>query len=249
MKILKPANSVLPENGIVITAFYEFAKLANGIHLFREKLEAFCKKSSILGTVLIAEEGINGTVSGSQKSVCEFYEFFDSYPEFQNITFKETYYKCHPFGKLKVRIKKEVVSSGGASCDYNPGMYIEPKDWDAFIQREDVINIDTRNDFEYIIGTFKGAVNPETETFREFKEWCEANLKDKEQKIAGFCTGGVRCEKSTSWLKSAGYTNVYHLKGGIIGYFIETENKGEMWQGDCFVFDERVIINEKLESN
>ena len=247
MEILKPLNSKLPENGIVITTFYKFAKIEEGIPLFKEKVEAFCEANLIRGTVLIAEEGINGTISGPSEAINLFYEFIKRYDELNKITFKESYYKTHPFKKLKIRIKKEVVSSGGALCEYNPGEYVEAKDWDAFISSPDVINIDTRNDFEFIIGTFKGAINPQTENFREFKEWCDENLKDKNQKIAGFCTGGVRCEKSTSWLKQCGYTNVYHLKGGIIGYFIETENKNNLWQGDCFVFDDRVIINEKLE--
>lgn len=247
MEILKPLNSKIPENGVTITTFYKFAKPDEGIHLFKEKLETLCKENDILGTVLIAEEGINGTVSGLPGNIESFYSFINAYEELRDITFKESYYKAKPFNKLKVRIKKEIVSSGEARCEYNPGNYIEPKDWDAFISQPDVINIDTRNDFEFIIGTFKGAINPKTETFRDFKEWCEENLKDKNSIIAGFCTGGVRCEKSTSWLKKAGYKNVYHLKGGVIGYFIETENKNGMWQGDCFVFDDRVIINEKLE--
>ena len=244
---MKPLNSQLPINGVIITTFYYFAKIEEGIHLFKEKLQDFCQKQGILGTTLIAEEGINGTLSGEQEAIKNLYNFFSGYSEFANIVCKESYYKVHPFRKLKIKIKKEIVSSGEAKCEHNPGKHIEAKDWDTFITQSDVINIDTRNDFEYIIGTFKGAINPKTETFREFKEWCDENLKDKSQKIAGFCTGGVRCEKSTSWLKKAGYENVYHLKGGIIGYFIETENKNQMWQGDCFVFDDRVIINEKLE--
>ena len=246
MNVLKPLNHKPEDEGVIITTFYQFTKIQEGTILFKEKLEEVCRNQGILGTILIAEEGINGTVSGIPSAVQIFYNFFAKYEEFDSIVFKESYYKNHPFSKLKIRLKKEVVSSGGANCEYNPGQYVEPKDWDAFISRPDVINIDTRNDFEYIIGTFKGAINPKTETFREFKEWCEANLKDKNQIIAGFCTGGVRCEKSTSWLKKEGYQNVYHLKGGIIGYFIETENKNNMWQGDCFVFDDRVIINDQL---
>ncbi len=247
MKVLK-ASKKSQDLNIVITTFYYFTEIKQGIYLFRDKLEEFCQKNNILGTVLVAPEGINGTLSVVEEKTEALYGFFANYPELQDITFKETYYKSHPFGKLKVKIKKEVVSSGGAICEYSPGNYIEPKNWDAFISNPNVINIDTRNDFEYIIGTFEGAVNPKTETFREFKEWCEENLKDKNQPIAGFCTGGVRCEKSTSWLRLAGYQNVYHLKGGIIGYFIETQNKNNKWVGDCFVFDDRVIINDKLEA-
>ena len=247
MKILKPHKSNEDLN-ITSTTFYFFTQIKEGIYLFRDKLEEFCKKNNILGTVLIASEGINGTLSAECSKVDGLYDFFDNYKELEGITFKESYYKSHPFGKLKIRIKKEVVSSGEAKCDYNPGSYVKPKEWDEFISRPDVINIDTRNDFEYIIGTFEGAINPKTETFREFKEWCDANLKDKNQIIASFCTGGVRCEKSTSWLKNVGYKNVYHLEGGVIGYFIETQNINKKWIGDCFVFDDRVIINDKLQS-
>jgi UPF0176 protein len=247
MNILK-ATKTNENLNIAITTFYYFTKIKEGIHLFHAKLDDLCKKNGFFGTVLIAKEGVNGTLSASCDNIHILYEFFKQYEEFDDMAFKETYFNTHPFNKVKIRIKKEIVSSGGAICEYNPGSYVEPKEWDEFISRQDVINIDTRNDFEYIIGTFKGSVNPKTETFREFKEWCEVNLKDKSQIIAGFCTGGVRCEKSTSWLKKAGYSNVFHLKGGIIGYFIETGNANGMWKGDCFVFDDRIIINEKLES-
>jgi UPF0176 protein len=246
MAIFLRPKSGKKENSFIVTTFYEFTNIKEGIHLFKERVEQLCRQNEIVGTILIAPEGINGTISGSENAITNFYNFISGYPEFSNITFKESYYKEKSFEKLKVRIKPGVVSF--VSCDYNPGTYIEPKDWDEFILRSDVINIDTRNDFEYIIGTFKGSVNPDTENFREFEIWCLKNLKDKNQKIASFCTGGVRCEKSTSWLKQAGYANVYHLKGGIIGYFIETENKNNLWVGDCFVFDDRVIINDKLES-
>jgi UPF0176 protein len=248
MKILKPDTQNMNSLNVVITTFYFFTSFKEGIHLFKEKLEDFCKKNNILGTVLIAEEGINGTLSIFKDKINIFYSFFEGYKELEDIIFKESYYSSHPFGKLKIRIKKEVVSSGGTQCIYNPGSYIKPNDWDNFISRPDVINIDTRNDFEYIIGTFEGSINPQTETFREFKDWCEENLKDKNQIITSFCTGGVRCEKSTSWLKSIGYKNVFHLEGGIIGYFIETQNKNNKWKGDCFVFDDRVVINDKLEA-
>ena len=161
--------------------------------------------------------------------------------------FKESFFKTQPFGKLKVKIRKEIVSIH-EECSYNPGEYIKPEEWDNFIQRKDIILVDTRNDFEFYIGTFKGAINPETTSFYEFRDWCRENIPSKETPVAGFCTGGIRCEKSTSWLKKQGYKNVYHLEGGILGYFIKTQNKNKMWQGDCFVFDDRVIVDDHCEA-
>lgn len=246
MEILKPKDEKSLFEPIIITTFYSFTKIKEGIHLFKDKIEYLCNTLNATGTLLISEEGINGTLSFPEENIEKFYTFFTDYIEFKDIIFKESYYKVHPFGKLKIKIKKEVVSSG-CKVDYNPGIYIEPSKWDEFISDKEVILIDVRNNFEYIIGTFKGAINPETENFRDFKRWCENNLVDKSRKIGQFCTGGIRCEKSTSWLKSIGYENVYHLKGGVIGYFIETENKNGFWKGDCFVFDDRIIINEKLK--
>ncbi len=249
MKVIKPEHSAeyFETNPIVITTFYQFCDIAD-LELFRDKTRAFCQKNEILGTILLGTEGINATVSGSRDAINLLYEYFAQHKCFVGMLFKETYFKLKPFGKLKVKIRKEIVSIHD-ECSYDPGKYVCPKKWDEFIQKKDIILVDTRNDFEYHIGTFHGAVNPETTNFYEFREWCEQNIPSKSTLVAGFCTGGIRCEKSTSWLKKQGYNNVYHLQGGIIGYLIETKNKNQMWQGDCFVFDDRIIIDDRCESH
>lgn len=248
MEVLKPnvTQEFLVKNPVVITTFYKFCQIPN-LPLFRDKIHAFCRKNEILGTILLGTEGVNSTISGEREAIDAFYRYIAEYESFNGMVFKETYYDKKPFGKLKVKIRKEIVSIH-EECQYDPGEYIKPEDWDEFIQKKDIILVDTRNDFEYHIGTFKGAVNPCTTSFYEFRDWCYNNIPDKETPVVGFCTGGIRCEKSTSWLKKQGYKNVYHLEGGIIGYFIKTENKNKMWQGDCFVFDDRVVINDKCES-
>jgi len=246
VQILKPDHSLeyIQNNPIVITTFYKFCNIPN-LELFRDKTRAFCQKNEILGTILLGIEGINATVSGSRQAIDALYSYFDQHECFNNILFKESYFKEKPFGKLKVKIRKEIVSIHD-ECSYNPGEYISPEEWDSFIKRQDIILVDTRNDFEYHIGTFKGAINPETTSFYEFREWCEKNIPNKETPVVGFCTGGIRCEKSTSWLKKQGYKNVYHLEGGILGYFIKTQNKNKMWTGDCFVFDDRGAVKSDL---
>ena len=248
MEVLKPnvTKDLLDNNPIVITTFYKFCEIPN-LNLFRDQTLEFCKKNAILGTILLGTEGINATICGTRNAIEEFHKYILQSECFAGIIFKETYFNKKPFGKLKVKIRKEIVSIH-EECEYNPGAYIKPEEWDNFIQREDIILVDTRNDFEFHIGTFKGAINPKTTSFYEFRDWCNENIPSKQTPVAGFCTGGIRCEKATSWLKKQGYENVYHLEGGIIGYFIKTENRNKMWQGDCFVFDDRVIINDKCES-
>lgn len=248
MQVLKSSNSLeyIQNNPIVITTFYKFCEIPN-LELFRDKTLAFCKKNEILGTILIGTEGINSTVSGARQSIDELYKYLSQYKCFNGMLFKESFFKTKPFGKIKVKIRKEIVSIH-EECEFNPGNYIKPEDWDDFIQRKDIILIDTRNDFEFCIGTFEGAVNPHTTSFYEFRDWCFKNIPNKETHVAGFCTGGIRCEKSTSWLKKQGYKNVYHLEGGILGYFMKTQNKNKKWKGDCFVFDDRVIVNDNCEA-
>lgn len=247
-EILQPniTEEFLTKNPIVITTFYKFCTIEN-LPLFRDKTLAFCQKNEILGTILIGTEGINATISGTRTAIDSFYQYIFQHECFAGIVFKETYFSKKPFGKMKVKIRKEIVSIH-EECSHNPGQYIKPEEWDNFIQQKDIILVDTRNDFEFHIGTFKGSLNPQTTSFYEFRNWCKQNIPNKKTPIAGFCTGGIRCEKSTSWLKKEGYENVYHLEGGIIGYFIKTKNKNKMWEGDCFVFDDRVIINDQCES-
>lgn len=249
MEIIKPQHSqeYLNASPFVITTFYKFCNITN-LELFKDKTFAFCKKNEILGTILISIEGINSTVSGSREAIDELYNYFKQEECFNGMLFKESYYKAKPFSRLKVKIRKEIVSIH-EECEFNAGKYIAPENWDEFIQRDDIILVDTRNDFECNIGTFKGSINPQTTSFYEFRDWCFKNIPNKKTHVAGFCTGGIRCEKSTSWMKKAGYENVYHLEGGILGYFIKTQNKNKLWQGDCFVFDDRVIVDDHCEAN
>ena len=249
MKILKPENpqEYIASNPIVITAFYNFCTIPN-IELFRDKTKNFCQKNGILGTILLGFEGVNSTIAGTREAIDAFYDYAKQHEFFKGTVFKESYYTKIPFGKLKVKIRKEIVSIH-EECEFNPGTYVKPHDWDAFIKRDDIILVDTRNDFEFCIGTFKGAINPHTTSFYEFRDWCFENIPDKETPVTGFCTGGIRCEKSTSWLKKQGYKNVYHLEGGILGYFMETKNQNKMWVGDCFVFDDRIIVDDQCTAN
>jgi UPF0176 protein len=241
------SDAELKNNPIVITTFYNFAELSDPF-LMRDRLKDFCLSKSICGTILLGTEGLNSTISGSMESIESFYQFYSELKEFNtSVTdFRETYYKTHPFSKLKVRVKREIVTSKNSSLSCNPGQYIEPEEWDSFIKREDVILIDTRNDYEYQIGAFEGSVNPDIENFRDFNQWFAANKESfKNKKVAMFCTGGIRCEKSTTFAQEIGMES-YHLKGGIISYFIKTKNKNDAWKGKCFVFDDRVVIDPSL---
>ncbi len=239
-------SSQIENQNVVITAFYKFDKQDN-INLLQEKLKILLSENKILGTILLAGEGVNGTVCGDRLGIDNFYDFMQN--TFGDITFKETYCDFMPFGKLKVKIKNEIVTIG-IDVKSKPAQYIKPEDWDDAVLSDDSIIIDTRNDYEYHIGTFKNAINPNTTSFRTFPEWIHNNLteQDKKKKILMFCTGGIRCEKSTALMKDEGFDNVYHLEGGIIGYLIAKKGKPKTWKGNCFVFDERVIIDENLQS-
>ena len=251
--VLKPVftSSYHDSNPVVITTYYYFTNLERP-ELFRDKINLYCKQNNILGTILLGHEGVNSTICGLRKDIDNFYVFLSSMPEFQTIgriEFKETYSNKSPFGKLKVRVKKEIVTFGGLCNTFDPGYYIAPEEWDDFIKKDEVILVDTRNDYEYDIGTFDGAVNPNVKNFREFAKWMQDHKEHvKDKKFAMFCTGGIRCERTTSYAKQLGLDNVYHLKGGIIGYFIETRNKNNAWIGKCFVFDDRVVLSGDLSN-
>lgn len=232
----------------LITTFYKFA-LVEDADCLQESLIFHCKENNIKGTILIGDEGINGTVAGSAESIESFKSFLKSDFRFADMLFKDSYSKTPPFLKTKIKVKPEIVTLGKQDVDVANfvGEYVSPENWDQFIAGEDVILIDGRNDYEYHVGTFSGAVNTETENFRDFPQWVEENKSMLEgKKIATFCTGGIRCEKSTAFLKESGFNEVYHLEGGIINYFIKTGNKNKKWQGHCFVFDDRVAINDQL---
>ena len=235
-------------NDIVITAFYHFMNLPNFEELREPTLE-FCKSYGLKGTILLAKEGINSTISGSREGIDKLYGYLRDEIGINDLVYKEVYHQNQPFGKMKVSLKKEIVALGVSDLDVTvKGEYIQADKWDDFISREDVIVIDTRNKYETLIGTFDKAIDPRTDNFKQFPKWAEDHLKDvsKEQNIAMFCTGGIRCEKSTAYLKKIGFKNVFHLEGGILKYFENTEAK--KWNGSCFVFDDRVALNKKLQA-
>ena len=232
-----------------VATFYQFASLDDHVVL-RDRIEARCQALGIRGIILLATEGINATVSGTRTSVLELLDFLKSDPRFAELSWKESSSQGHPFRKLRVRLKKEIVTMGVPDVDPARlvGTYVAPKNWNALLADPDVILVDTRNDYEVEIGTFQNAVNPNIRTFRELPAWCKANINaGKQPKVAMFCTGGIRCEKSTAYLKEAGVEEVYHLEGGILKYLEDVPAEDSLWEGQCFVFDERVSVGQNLE--
>ena len=204
----------------------------------------------IRGTLLLADEGINGTVSGTRNAINELLDYLSADARLEGIVHKESFTAEQPFNRTKVKLKREIVTMGIQGIDPKKivGTYVKPEDWNALISDPDVILIDTRNDYEYQVGTFKNAVNPNTETFREFPEYVAENLdKNKHKKVAMFCTGGIRCEKSTAYMLEQGFDEVYHLQGGILKYLEEVPSEKTLWEGECFVFDERVTVDHDLQ--
>ncbi|SBS33523.1 Thiosulfate sulfurtransferase GlpE [Marinomonas aquimarina] len=234
---------------VVVCALYKFVQLDN-YEALREPLRQTLEDNGIRGTLLLASEGINGTVAGSREGIDAMLAWLDQQPGLENIVYKESYDEDMPFYRTKVKLKKEIVTMGVEGVDPRKvvGTYVKPQDWNALISDPDVVLIDTRNDYEFQIGTFENAVNPKTDTFREFPEYVKENLDpEKNKKVAMFCTGGIRCEKSTAYLKEQGFEEVYHLEGGILKYLEEVPEEDTMWKGECFVFDNRVSVNHKLE--
>ncbi len=236
-------------SAIVIAAMYKFVALPDFKEL-REPLLDFCLEKGIKGTLLLAHEGINGTVSGSREAIDALLVYLKKDSRLADIEHKESGFQERPFYRMKVKLKKEIVTMGIEDIDPNHivGTYVEPKDWNALIDDPEVTVIDTRNNYEYAIGSFKNAVDPNTVTFRELPDYVEKNLDPaKHKKVAMFCTGGIRCEKSTAYMKQVGFEEVYHLKGGILQYLEDVPEEETMWEGECFVFDERVTVNHALE--
>jgi UPF0176 protein len=233
---------------IVVCALYKFVAL-DDYETLRQPLLDLMQKHDIRGTLLLASEGINGTVAGSRTAIDLLLGHFQSDPRLANLDFKESYDDTNPFYRTKVRLKKEIVTLGVEGLDprHTVGTYVDPKDWNALISDPDTLLIDTRNDYEVGIGTFENAINPQTESFREFPEYVKQNLDPaRHRKVAMFCTGGIRCEKSTAYLKEQGFENVFHLKGGILKYLEEVSEDESMWKGECFVFDNRVTVDHSL---
>jgi UPF0176 protein len=233
---------------IQVAAFYKFVPLDDLESLQREIRET-CDNAELLGTILLAPEGINGTVAGPLGGVTSLFKSLRQYPGLADLKNKISYCDRNPFYRMKVRLKKEIVTLGvdGINPAQDAGEYIAPELWNDLISQPDVRLIDTRNDYEVGLGTFAGAENPETQSFRDFPAWVEEHLdSDKDQNVAMFCTGGIRCEKSTALLKELGYKNVYHLEGGILSYLEKIPQEESLWQGDCFVFDNRVTVDHSL---
>lgn len=233
----------------VVCAMYKFVALENYKEI-REPLHQVMEENGIKGTLLLAQEGINGTVSGTREGIDALLAYLNADTRINPISFKESIHETQPFYRTKVKLKKEIVTMGVEGIDprQTVGTYVKPADWNALISDPDVTVIDTRNDYEIEIGTFEHAINPNTETFREFPEYVEKHLdKNTHKKVAMFCTGGIRCEKSTAYLKEQGFEEVYHLEGGILQYLEDVPEKDSLWKGDCFVFDNRVAVNHDLE--
>lgn len=233
----------------VVAALYKFVRLPD-FETLRSPLHKVMTDHEVRGTVLLAAEGVNGTIAGTREGVDAVLDFLRADPRINTLTAKESYTQENPFYRSKVKLKKEIVTMGVEDIDPNDivGTYVKPEDWNALIADPDVLLVDTRNDYEVKIGTFKNALNPKTESFREFPEFAKQNLNpNKHKKVAMFCTGGIRCEKSTAFMKQQGFNEVYHLEGGILKYLEEVPQECSMWEGECFVFDNRVTVNHQLE--
>ncbi|KAA3615077.1 MAG: rhodanese-related sulfurtransferase [Calditrichaeota bacterium] len=234
---------------IVVAALYKFVTL-DDFEKLRKPLLKIMAKNEIKGTLLLAQEGINGTIAGTREGIDAVLRWLKSDPRLAELSHKESYDESMPFYRRKVKLKKEIVTMGQPDIDpkKSVGTYVEPKEWNELISDPQVTLIDTRNSYEVNIGTFKNAVNPETNSFRSFPKFVKEKLDPgKNKKVAMFCTGGIRCEKSTAYLKSQGFEEVFHLQGGILKYLEEVDEKDTMWQGECFVFDNRVTVNHSLE--
>jgi UPF0176 protein len=233
---------------IVVAALYRFVTL-DDFEALREPLLAVCQEQGVKGTLLLAHEGINGTIAGSRAGIDAVIAWLRADDRMADLSWKESFDEAQPFYRMKVKLKREIVTMGVSGVDPNEvvGTYVKPTDWNTLISDPDVLLIDTRNDYEVEIGTFKGAVDPHTKTFREFPDYVKQNVDPaRHKKVAMFCTGGIRCEKASSYMKQQGFEEVYHLEGGILKYLEEVPQEQSLWQGECFVFDNRVTVKHDL---
>ena len=236
----------------IISTFYKFLVLENYKEL-KIKFDKSLSKTNIKGTILLANEGVNGTIAGSESDLKKFFLYMDKISQFKDITPKFSSSNKNPFLRMKVRLKKEIVTIGipEVSPSNLVGKYLNVEEWNELLNESDSMIIDTRNKYEVSIGTFKNSINPKIKSFRNFPNWVQKNLIDKnvskKSKIGMFCTGGIRCEKSTSYLKQLGFENVFHLDGGILKYLENVKSDENEWKGECFVFDYRVSLNNSLE--
>lgn len=233
----------------LVVAYYKFVDLPD-YEERRAPLQDVCEANGVKGTILLAAEGINSTMAGPEAGIEAVLDYLQSDPAIGPLVVKRSWAEAPPFYRMKVRLKKEIVRLGMPEVNPNDqvGEYVPPEKWNELISDPNVILVDTRNDYEYEIGTFKGAIDPKTKTFREFPDYVKKELGDKkDKKIAMFCTGGIRCEKSTSLLLKEGFEKVYHLEGGILNYLEKVDPQESLWEGDCFVFDNRVAVDHSLQ--
>ena len=238
-------------NKILVATFYKFFKVDDLVAL-QDQLYAICNKNNVMGTILIANEGVNGTISSKPREIEKTLISIQKDDRFSEIEIKYSSTNKQPFHKMRVKLKKEIVTIGLPEINPNKtvGTYVKPEQWNDVISDPDVILIDTRNKFEIKIGSFKNALDPRTTSFRDFPEWVKKFKQDKtntNKKIAMYCTGGIRCEKASSLMKEEGFNEVYHLQGGILKYLEQVEKEKSLWEGECFVFDDRVCLTENLE--
>jgi UPF0176 protein len=234
---------------IAVATFYKFVALPNYREL-QPRFYAQCQQQGIKGTILLAAEGINGTLAGTAAAVEAILSHLQADPRLQDLEVKRSTASEMPFARLKVKLKREIVAFGvpEANPTQQVGTYVEPQDWNDLISDPEVVVIDTRNDYEVAIGTFQRATNPQTQSFRQFPEYVQQELDPKtHRKVAMFCTGGIRCEKASAYLLAQGFEEVYHLKGGILKYLEEVPADASLWQGECFVFDERVAVQHGVQ--
>ena len=235
-----------------VAALYKFFEIDNPLEL-QISLKKILKNHSIFGTILVGSEGINGTIAAKdKKNLSKALTYLKKIKGFKDIDIKFSDSQKNPFIRLKVKLKEEIVTIGDKSIDpsKSAGEYVNPEDWNSLLEEENILLIDTRNDYEYSIGTFKDSINPKTQKFRDFPKWLknqDYTTEDKNsKKVAMFCTGGIRCEKASSLMKNEGFKRVYHLKGGILKYFESVSKEKSLWSGECFVFDDRVSVKHDL---
>ncbi len=240
--------SAQSDNKFVVVGMYHFVRL-DDFEDMKPPLQALCVENGLMGTILLAREGLNGTLAGPRDGIDTLLSHLRADSRFETLRYKESYTDKAPFRRMKVRLKREIVTMGvpdtdpGALC----GERVDAKRWNELLQDPEVLTIDTRNEYECDIGTFENAISPGTETFREFPKFVDAELDpQKHRKVAMFCTGGIRCEKATNYLMKQGFEEVYHLDGGILKYLETVDKEESLWRGECFVFDDRVAVDENL---
>ncbi len=235
---------------IVVATFYRFVRL-EAIATLRARMLHAAEGLDLRGTILLAEEGINGTISGPREAIGAMFECLHREPPFHGLGRRESLHDEHPFGRFKIKLKKEIVTLGVPKLDpaHDTGERVDPTAWNELIGRPEVVLIDTRNRYEVHLGTFEGAIDPDTDSFRDFPAWVEANLDpERDREVAMFCTGGIRCEKASAYLQSQGFERVYQLEGGVLSYLETIPAEQSRWRGECFVFDERASVDHELDA-